>query len=350
MFPPGQRYDILIEAKTKPNLERSHPNFWIKLRRCDDYCYGDPCPPGGSCNFVECRQGILSYNPSSYDTPDFNSKAPKAASANCADPPSGQLKPVVERDLTGEVLPNMVFPNPFEVDRRAGTQNPAEVFGNEEPDGQEEAHVWDFGSSHTDAQHPNGSYVSFMIDWANATLGLAGAGIPSHTWNPRFVPIVLDAVDQWTVFAIADNWTTNNGVLTGSPIPGTAHPIHLHGHDFVVLAQSSLPFVYGQSYELDLVNPCRRDVVMLPANGYVIIAFKTDNPGTWLMHCHIAWHTSSGLALQWVERPNDIQALMNRDPSVKPEFEERCHQWQMHEASKCEWKQGFIAKQGDSGV
>ncbi|RPB20392.1 hypothetical protein L211DRAFT_745684, partial [Terfezia boudieri ATCC MYA-4762] len=245
----GQRYDILIEAKTKEHLEENHPNFWIKM----------------------------------------------------------------------QIPTSMAFSNSFEVDRRPGTQNLKEVFagdhGGRETESieQTQPYLWDFGSSHTDSQHPNGSYVSFMIDWGNATLGLAADGISPDTWNPRFVPTVLDTVDKWTVFAIAVNWTAepNNRVTLGLPVATRAHPIHLHGHDFVILAQSSDPFIYGHSYELDLVNPTRRDVVIVPANGFVIIAFKTDNPGTWLMHCHIAWHSSAGLVLQWVERPSEIPGLMD---------------------------------------
>lgn len=29
-------------------------------------------------------------------------------------------------------------------------------------------------------------------------------------------------------------------------------------------------------------NPVRRDVTMLPAAGWLLLAFKTDNPGAWL--------------------------------------------------------------------
>ncbi|KDN64376.1 putative Lcc2 [Colletotrichum sublineola] len=47
--------------------------------------------------------------------------------------------------------------------------------------------------------------------------------------------------------------------------------------------------------------PCR-DVVLLPKNGFAVIAFQTDNPGMWLMHCHIANHASAGLLLQIIER------------------------------------------------
>lgn len=58
--------------------------------------------------------------------------------------------------------------------------------------------------------------------------------------------------------------------------------------------------------KLNFVNPPRRDVAMLVASGWTVIAFQTDNPGAWLMHCHIAWHVGEGLSLQFLERPADI--------------------------------------------
>jgi len=60
-------------------------------------------------------------------------------------------------------------------------------------------------------------------------------------------------------------------------------------------------------------NPPRRDVALLPNGGFLIIAFKADNPGSWLMHCHIAWHASSGLALQVMERQKDLEKLSHTD-------------------------------------
>lgn len=52
---------------------------------------------------------------------------------------------------------------------------------------------------------------------------------------------------------------------------------------------------------------------MLPGGGYLVLAFQTDNPGAWLMHCHIGWHTSEGFALQFVVRYSEIAALINYD-------------------------------------
>lgn len=60
------------------------------------------------------------------------------------------------------------------------------------------------------------------------------------------------------------------------------------GHDFAVLQQETSPLSSATfSPWKHLVNPPRRDVVLLPKGGFVVIAFKTDNIGTWLVHCHI---------------------------------------------------------------
>lgn len=40
---------------------------------------------------------------------------------------------------------------------------------------------------------------------------------------------------------------------------------------------------------------------MLRGLGYLALAFKLDNRGAWLVHCHIAWHSSEGHALEFVE-------------------------------------------------
>lgn len=75
-------------------------------------------------------------------------------------------------------------------------------------------------------------------------------------------------------------------------------------------------------------NPPRRDVVLVSANGYAVIAFKADNPGVWLMHCHIAAHASSGLSLQILERQSAANKLWQ--PGNSPALDEAhtlCASW-----------------------
>ncbi|KAK4691618.1 hypothetical protein P7C71_g5417, partial [Lecanoromycetidae sp. Uapishka_2] len=107
-----------------------------------------------------------------------------------------------------------------------------------------------------------------------------------------------------------------------SSAPFVAHPIHLHGHDFALLAQSEDHYDKN-TVKIKTDNPPRRDVALLPAGGYLIIAFKADNPGAWLMHCHIAWHASGGLALQILENKDDIHF----DKDTQKAMDKTCAKW-----------------------
>jgi hypothetical protein len=62
---------------------------------------------------------------------------------------------------------------------------------------------------------------------------------------------------------------------------------------------------------------------MLPSDGYLLLAFQTDNPGAWLMHCHIGWHTSEGLAIQFIERYSEIRGTIKDYSSMKS----TCDNW-----------------------
>jgi FtsP/CotA-like multicopper oxidase with cupredoxin domain len=63
-----------------------------------------------------------------------------------------------------------------------------------------------------------------------------------------------------------------------------AHPMHLHGHHFQVVA------VNGER----IAGPVR-DTVLVPARGSVTIAFDADNPGIWALHCHNLYHMAAGM-------------------------------------------------------
>ena len=40
-----------------------------------------------------------------------------------------------------------------------------------------------------------------------------------------------------------------------------------------------------------------KDTVILPGLGYVVIHFRSTNPGWWLLHCHMVPHQSEGMVL-----------------------------------------------------
>jgi len=63
------------------------------------------------------------------------------------------------------------------------------------------------------------------------------------------------------------------------------HPIHLHGHSFRVITRNGQP---TRDREW-------RDTVLLPPRGTTDIAFVADNPGDWMLHCHILDHQDGGM-------------------------------------------------------
>jgi Multicopper oxidase len=121
--------------------------------------------------------------------------------------------------------------------------------------------------------------------------------------------------------------------------PALPHPIHLHGHNFYVLGQGSGTWS-GDLSTLTLTNPIHRDTATLPANGFLVLAFVSDNPGAWLMHCHIPFHISAGLGLQFLERPGDI---LNSIGDLSG-FKEGCSSWDSYENSIPDFTEG------DSGL
>ncbi|KAG0242652.1 hypothetical protein BGW41_003755 [Actinomortierella wolfii] len=98
--------------------------------------------------------------------------------------------------------------------------------------------------------------------------------------------------------------------------PGN-HPFHLHGHVFQIIGrlESSYDPATSEPFPETSPNPSRRDTVLIPSEGAIAIRFKADNPGVWLFHCHIEWHLQAGLALTFIEAPEEIPSKIHVDPS-----------------------------------
>ena len=120
-----------------------------------------------------------------------------------------------------------------------------------------------------------------------------------------------------------------------------AHPIHLHGHSFHVVRVGygsyaadnridqptpditcGAPCLTTPRWATDK-TPCnieitnktiRKDTVVVPAGGYVVIDFIADNPGYWFLHCHIESHQLEGMAVVI----NETEAEQNPPPDGMP--------------------------------
>jgi FtsP/CotA-like multicopper oxidase with cupredoxin domain len=67
-----------------------------------------------------------------------------------------------------------------------------------------------------------------------------------------------------------------------------AHPMHLHGHAYQVIALNGAPLAGAV-----------RDTVLVPPMGSVTIAFDADNPGRWAFHCHNLYHMITGMMTEF---------------------------------------------------
>jgi FtsP/CotA-like multicopper oxidase with cupredoxin domain len=64
------------------------------------------------------------------------------------------------------------------------------------------------------------------------------------------------------------------------------HPMHLHGHQVLVLSRNGHP-VTG--------SPLWMDTVTVGVGEVWVVAFRADNPGIWMDHCHIFEHAAEGM-------------------------------------------------------
>lgn len=269
----GQRYHVVVEASPIHNASQPIPhdrNFWMRTYVAE--CRGKVKRPE---NYE--LSGILRYNSSSSALP--TSSAWNDMSKACSDETYSSLQPI----LTWQVEPPSNGHSGEEHDVILNTTSnlyPLAAFALDPP------------------ESPN--FNPLRINYSDPIfLRLNNTG----SWPENWVVVPEDYSSTSFVYLVLAGDRKKGDQTTG------AHPIHLHGHDFAILQQEEAQPFDITKVNLTLDNPPRRDVVLLPRNGFVIIAFKTDNPGSWLMHCHIAEHASSGLAMQILERRKDANII-----------------------------------------
>ncbi|KAJ2892387.1 ferroxidase fet3, partial [Coemansia aciculifera] len=89
------------------------------------------------------------------------------------------------------------------------------------------------------------------------------------------------------------------------------HPMHLHGHAFQIIeygpfGNTSAPAPVRR-YSTETNAPARRDTIVVPPMSYVKIRFRADNPGVWLFHCHMDIHFGMGMAMSFIEAPDELR-------------------------------------------
>ncbi|KAJ0117876.1 diphenol oxidase [Diaporthe amygdali] len=140
-----------------------------------------------------------------------------------------------------------------------------------------------------------------------------------HNWGFRLDQQVLLVPDGSGAVQVAIN-----------SLDAMEHPFHMHGHSVQVVgwgpgrydaaAASAAPGATATTW--NLANPLRRDTFTVPAESHVVIRFRADNPGIWVLHCHVAWHLEAGMLVSFLERPDDLKRLLTEMDSEVRELSE----------------------------
>jgi FtsP/CotA-like multicopper oxidase with cupredoxin domain len=105
-------------------------------------------------------------------------------------------------------------------------------------------------------------------------------GKPGRQWA-----INGDIYPNVPMFVVEQGDLVKITITNGSNV---VHPMHLHGHHALVLSRNGRP-AQGSPWWTDTLN-------VDPGDEYVI-AFRAENPGIWMDHCHNLGHAAAGLTM-----------------------------------------------------
>ena len=172
-------------------------------------------------------------------------------------------------------------------------------------------------------------------------------GLGLQPWVPAKVPSLFTALstgsaamDPATYGPGVNPWVVKSGQVVQIHLQNThpyPHPMHLHGHVFQIVARGSGSWS-GNEGSMPSV-PAKRDGAVVPANGYIVLRFKADNPGVWFFHCHIDLHLVGGMAATIIEAPDVLQGQQ----SISSAAQGICSKSNSPSSGNCNGDQGAIS-------
>ena len=121
-------------------------------------------------------------------------------------------------------------------------------------------------------------------------------------------------------------WAINGGIYPDVPVfvvedgdlvevtitndSNGTHPMHLHGHHLLVLSRDGQP---------STGSPWWSDTLDVQKGESYVVAFRADNPGLWMDHCHNLTHASQGLTMHVVYAGVSTPFLVGGDTGNAPE-------------------------------
>lgn len=266
MISPAQRYSVVIQAN-----KQTGSSFWLRARMVT-YCFSNWRLPMGSANEV---RAVVSYTSKegALVSPPASKNWEQAMEVECRDIPLNTLVPA----------------DPIPAPPQGKTYY---LRSNLE-----------IGDWRLERGFFNKSSFRAQLDKPSLHRTIDGLRTSNDSFDSLYSGTNDIAFDYKREFVIQHHGIQTVDLIIENFDEGN-HPMHLHGHKFWVLGQGHTNFRGYESLDQEyLKNPLRRDVATLEGYGWMVIRFVTDNPGMWAFHCHMAWHSETGLVMQFMNRP-----------------------------------------------
>ncbi|XP_010553062.1 PREDICTED: laccase-7 isoform X2 [Tarenaya hassleriana] len=136
--------------------------------------------------------------------------------------------------------------------------------------------------------------------------------------NPNITqlnPPLLFAPKKTSVKVLRFNATVEMVLQNTALVAAESHPMHLHGFNFHVLGQGFGNYDPNRDRKnLNFFDPQFRNTLAVPVGGWAVIRFTADNPGAWVMHCHIDVHLPFGLGMVFLVENGPTPSTMLPPP------------------------------------
>jgi manganese oxidase len=142
-----------------------------------------------------------------------------------------------------------------------------------------------------DYQKPNKEFTMVLDDWQKGSgdfnMAMQDMDMANHSMSMNY--------NLFTINGLAFPDTKPLEVKQGDKVrirlinasASTTHPMHLHGHQFKIVAEDGNPVP-------ETAQRTKNTITLNPGETYDIEVIA-DNPGVWAFHCHELHHAGSGM-------------------------------------------------------
>jgi FtsP/CotA-like multicopper oxidase with cupredoxin domain len=316
LISPGQRYSAVLKADHETGA------FWLRARMVTSCFAENKLPENG----IDEAKAIIHYT-NNLHTRHEDHEETGVGSAH-------QQEKDEEKDEEDFILPQTTSELPFlSVCRDLSSTTPFRP-SPQQPAPQVADHSWylrvNLAIGDWRLQRGVLNSSSFRPNLQYPTLHRVLDGLQQNNESFAIEGVNTVAFDAKSELVISSNKLETVDIILQN-MDENSHPFHLHGTQMWELGAGH---GYFPGYEqlgllpegkglLDpanttvINNPLKRDTITAEGYGWVLLRFTADNPGVWLFHCHVIWHSEAGMGMQFVSRADDLRGLKIPDEARK---------------------------------